>query len=383
MNKLKLKGRPKKGLFEGFGTQAWFYAVQNAASNKTAYSLEKEFFPKNFKKVEGKVIRPRLFDRYKQGKISVGENLVNIVEKSYSGTADWFHAIIWNILDERCSELEYNLWLLALDKNLTQSFFKITIASDGSPRIQIKELNQKNLKRLKQYDLVDVFTLAVISVLISIEKKNLEILKKALHGYHIIRPRLQEHPVFSNFYANFLSALDLYLIKKGEQTFGVPIPLIIWEYDPIMTSHPNMMVSTINDHNSPQQHISDGAYLARAQVSCFENYYCQGELNITIRLYYSIPLGLSLLQGVDYKILIPFAIKFFPSALSPNIIAQDKENIITMTMIFGDAQDWKTLEHLVGRAVLQEVIYFNEDRFGEKLTLFWKTHLGLVNNINK
>lgn len=377
MNKLKLKGRPKKGKFECFGTQAWFYAVQNVSNGKTAYSLEKEFFPTRFKNVKDKVIRPRLFDRYQNGKISVGnDDLIDLVEKSYPGAAIWLNAILWNILDDRCSDLEIHFWLQALDKQLVECFFKTEIMSGDS--VKIKKINQKNFKKLKHYDLLDVFTLTVLAVLMSIQKENWESLVKALYGYHQIRPKLQDHVIFSKFYANFLSELDVYFIRMGEQTFGQAIPLIVWEYDSVMSSHANMISSTVH-HNKPEQHVmSDAAYITRAQVSCFENYYCQGDLKITIRLYHFIPIGLSLLSNIDAITLISFASKFYLNTSSSRNIEQDKENIIAMTMMFGDEQDWGMLEHLLGIAVLQEITYFNKDRFGQNLTTFWQKRLGLM-----
>lgn len=377
MNKLKLKGRPKKGKFECFGTQAWFYAVQNASNGKTAYSLEKDFFPTRFKNVTDKVIRPRLFDRYQNGKITVGNNdLIELVEKSYPGTTLWLNAILWNILDDRCSDLEIHFQLQALDRELVGCFFKTGLMLNDS--IRIKKINQKNFKKLKHYDFLDVFTLTVFSVLMSIQKENWESLIKALYGYHQIRPKLQEHAIFSKFYANFLSELDIYLIRMGEQTFGKAIPLIVWEYDSVMSSHSNMIISTIDKNKSVQHVYSDAAYIARAQVSCFENYYCEGDLKITIRLYHFIPIGLSLLSNIDAITLIPFASKFYLNTSSSRNIEQDKENIIAMTMMLGDEQDWEMLEHLLGIAVLQEITYFNEDRFGQTLTIFWQKRLGLI-----
>lgn len=203
-------------------------------------------------------------------------------------------------------------------------------------------------------------------------------LDKALYGYHQIRRTLQEHPIFSKFYENLLSTLELHFIQQGEHTFGSPIALMLWEYDPMMSVHPQMRMATISEGKSVQQTISDASYLVKAQVCCFEKYYCNSDLKATIRLYYSIPLGLSLLPNVDSTVLIPFAKKFFPLARFPEIIAQDKENMIAMTMMFGDELDWESLESMVGIAVLQEIVYFNEDRFVETHTRFWQERLGLI-----
>lgn len=378
MNKLKLRGRPRKGKFEHFSTQTWFYAVQMVSNIGTAYALEKVFFPTRFKIVKGKVIRPRLFDRYKMGKITVGKKFVQQVEASYTNTALWFNAVLWKILDERCHDFELNAWFRSLDQNLVQFFFKSTLTVDDSIKIQVKKINQKDFKKLKNYNLLDVFTLVVLAIQMSIEKKDMDSLDKALYGYHQIRRKLQEHPIFSKFYENLLSTLELHFIQQGEHTFGSPIALMLWEDDPMMFIHPQMRMSTISEGKSVSQTISDASYLVRAQVCCFEKYYCKSDQKATIRLYYSIPLGLSLLANVDSAVLIPFAKKFFPLARFPEIIAQDKENILAMTMMFGDEQDWKSLESLVGTAVLQEIIYFNEDRFGTQLTLIWQMRLGLI-----
>lgn len=88
------RGRPPKSPIDLFRTQAWFQAVSLAA-DKTAYALELEFNPQSISRGATGVRRPRLWDRYKQGKVVVGKALVARVDAVYPGTGIWFHARLW------------------------------------------------------------------------------------------------------------------------------------------------------------------------------------------------------------------------------------------------------------------------------------------------
>lgn len=81
------RGRPPKSPVDLFRTQTWFQAV-SLISGKSAYALELEFHPQSVSRGATGIRRPRLWDRYKHGKVVVGADLVARVEVAYPGSAD-------------------------------------------------------------------------------------------------------------------------------------------------------------------------------------------------------------------------------------------------------------------------------------------------------
>lgn len=101
-------GRPKKNkLLTSLKVRTWFNAVA-LASGMSAYELERQFSPdylandKNYPK-----LRPRLWEKYKLGKIEpsskpIKGNLKSIaerVEDVYPGTIRWLKSPIWKLAD--------------------------------------------------------------------------------------------------------------------------------------------------------------------------------------------------------------------------------------------------------------------------------------------
>ena len=62
------RGRHKRTQTDVLRTRVWFIAV-SLTSGWSAYKLETRFAPDKTKKVDGKIIRPRRWDRYREGKM--------------------------------------------------------------------------------------------------------------------------------------------------------------------------------------------------------------------------------------------------------------------------------------------------------------------------
>lgn len=118
------RGRPPKSPVDLFRAQVWFAAV-SLISGKSAYALELEFHPKSISRGPTGIRRPRLWDRYKNGKVVVGDDLVARVEAAYPGTADWFHAPLWQAFKPRARTQDaINAELLRLGADVTGLMFK-------------------------------------------------------------------------------------------------------------------------------------------------------------------------------------------------------------------------------------------------------------------
>lgn len=118
------RGRPPKHPVDLFRTQVWFRAV-SLISGKSAYALELEFHPQSVSRGASGIRRPRLWDRYKHGKVVVGEELVARVEQVYPGSAAWFHARCWQAFKPRGrTQDEINTELLQLGEAITSLMFR-------------------------------------------------------------------------------------------------------------------------------------------------------------------------------------------------------------------------------------------------------------------
>lgn len=109
------RGRPARHPIDALRTQFWFNLVSQFAK-KTAYQLEKEFQPENFRRDEAWLVRSRRWDRYREGKMVPKDELIDRVEGAYPGFADWFRAPFWEAFKAGAlSQEEVNRLLLTLE----------------------------------------------------------------------------------------------------------------------------------------------------------------------------------------------------------------------------------------------------------------------------
>lgn len=124
------RGRPARHPIDAIRTQFWFNMVSQFLQ-KTAYQLEKEFHPENFRRDEAWLVRSRRWDRYREGKMVPKDELIDRVEGVYPGFADWFRAPFWKAFKAGAlSQEEVNRLLLTLEPGIPDILFE---PADGRP----------------------------------------------------------------------------------------------------------------------------------------------------------------------------------------------------------------------------------------------------------
>lgn len=124
------RGRPARHPIDTLRTQFWFNLVSQCAQ-KSAYHLEKEFHPENFRRNEAWLVRSRRWDRYREGKMVPKDELIDRVEGVYPGVADWFRAPFWEAFKVgTLSQDEVSRRLLTLEPGIPDILFK---SADGRP----------------------------------------------------------------------------------------------------------------------------------------------------------------------------------------------------------------------------------------------------------
>ncbi|PIQ40065.1 MAG: hypothetical protein COW58_08100 [Thalassolituus sp. CG17_big_fil_post_rev_8_21_14_2_50_53_8] len=94
-------GRPRKDPVEKYRVQSWFNFVSENGL-RSAYELEQEFSPQNFKKDDdGNTTYPCTWAKYRSGKITPSESLLARVEELYPGSRAWFNHPIWRLLAQK------------------------------------------------------------------------------------------------------------------------------------------------------------------------------------------------------------------------------------------------------------------------------------------
>ena len=374
MANMNKTGRPKKSKFDIFRVQSWYYAVHVASGKKSAYALENEFSTNLLTKNDS-VARSCIWNKYRDGKVRPQAKLVDQVEERFIGTEIWLGLILWQFLDDRTDFFKLQKWISTLDKQIFDIFLK---TDDAKTKVcRIKKLTVKNIQKLKKHSLIDVLTFTLILYFYAVDNRNENEVELLLDFYYLSRKELAKNNVFKFLILDFLTELELHLIKEYSLKLNKPLPIIIFQDDPWFNSEFNLIEKRkikINKHT--YELISDATLVAETQVRCFEKYYA-GSSGITIRLNNFIPIGLSILPMLDESLLLSFAKKFFEYIGNSDQIVMEKEVVILNAMKFGDIQDFNELIEVIGVAFLQEVYYFNSIKFNDNEKKFWEKFLGL------
>jgi hypothetical protein len=112
MSNIERRGRPPIDTTFRIRTKAWFEAVSQA-SGMNAAELEIHFAPSNKRKIYLEGNRPKLWEKYKAGRIcpksksdwNGKESIVERVEKLFPGTAKWVETPFWQVLSYRPMEM--------------------------------------------------------------------------------------------------------------------------------------------------------------------------------------------------------------------------------------------------------------------------------------
>ena len=92
--------RNKKSEIDRIKAMAWFRAVAISTGIPKAYGLELKFDKNKTKIVNKKLMRPRKWDAWRDGKRTPSKSEVDRIEFSVPGCARWFYHPIWNLLNK-------------------------------------------------------------------------------------------------------------------------------------------------------------------------------------------------------------------------------------------------------------------------------------------
>lgn len=201
------RGRPKKSPIDTLKTQVWFQAV-SLMTGKSAYQLEKHFHPEQIRRGEDWIIRPRRWDRYKNGVMvpqDIKGGLIDQVEQEVQGSAAWFRLPLWEAIQHKpLTQDGVNQQLLNLESDVTDILFK---PADGMFRERAaftKELAEQ-LAALGSLDaLAAIFLLVRESEVLG----SPEMRVVTLHAYRLIQPDIAACPPFHTLHATLFSYLD-------------------------------------------------------------------------------------------------------------------------------------------------------------------------------
>lgn len=208
-------GRPKRANVDILRTQLWVSIVM-ARSGMTLYGLEREFLPEQVKYNGSKVIRPRRWDRYWEGKMGLQDlpaedNLVDRVEARFPGTAHWFRHPIWPALShDPMTEAAIVQGLKTLEPAVRRAVLTNKYP-DGRRRLyRVATFHEHTRLRLIQRGSFDALGAAVLMVRYSEVQSSPESRRQALKVYYALQSVIAAHAYLKGFYLRLFSLIDFY-----------------------------------------------------------------------------------------------------------------------------------------------------------------------------
>lgn len=206
-------GRRKRAPLDVLRTQVWVYVVMRR-SGWTTYRLEREFHPDRIKRSGGKVVRPRLWDRYREGKMVVSDragrdNVIDRVEARFPGTARWIRSPLWTGLSQ---ESLARATVIEGFKKLEPTTRRLVLTKrnlDGSSRRDaVPTFSAITPLGLIKRGSFDALAAAVLFVRWSEVIAREALRHEALAVYYALQPRLADHPYLQPFYPRLFSLID-------------------------------------------------------------------------------------------------------------------------------------------------------------------------------
>jgi hypothetical protein len=188
-----------------FRTQVWF-AVVALISGKSAYALDLEFHPESVSRGPSGIRRPRLWDRYKNGRIVVGDALVARVETVYPGSADWFHAPLWQAFKPLSRTQDaINAELLLLGEPVAELMFK-----PGTPMgcRERKPFNEEAAQALAALGTLEALAAAILLVQEAEAIASEPLRSLALGVYRRLMIAIKDYPPLQEIYPILFDWLD-------------------------------------------------------------------------------------------------------------------------------------------------------------------------------
>lgn len=175
-------GRPKRTAIDKLRTMIWFNAVSIRAGNLTAYALEHKFDGDKFTKVDGKWIRPRKWDAWKNGTRTPRRNVIDYIESQVPETVWWFDHPIWQAFDRDAIKTSRQVEDLLLRLNTIQ--LMLFDETQLSPRKIVRKKMTKSLADgLAHFGLFDSLAAFLIMAREAEIIASPELRELALNGY--------------------------------------------------------------------------------------------------------------------------------------------------------------------------------------------------------
>lgn len=207
------KGRPPRHPSDVFKTKVWFRGV-HLQTGMTAYALEKYFDHKTFSKSHsGGVVRPRKWDRYKNGKMipkddESSSSLITKVDKEIPGTAYWFRHIIWEVLKKEKSDTDgVNFALKLLDPAIQKLLFE---NKDNSEKIrpERRPFDEIVVQKIISLGTIDALTASILLAQEAECISSAEMRSLALKIYYGVQPSIAKTPEMELIYPELFSYID-------------------------------------------------------------------------------------------------------------------------------------------------------------------------------
>ena len=203
------RGRPTRCPVDSLRTRVWFHAV-SLRTGMNAYALEKCFHPLQVRYVDGKSVRPRLWDRYRDGvmipkdKFGV-DNLIDRVEEQVPFTAWWFRHVLWPALQPKLlSQEEIDEMLFAFPDDLRALLFD-DLQAQFPKR---KPFKQEIVAQLSHFGHLDSLAIAMLMLRRSELIGSLELRDLALSLYYAIQPALMQLSELEKCFPDLFSYID-------------------------------------------------------------------------------------------------------------------------------------------------------------------------------
>jgi hypothetical protein len=207
-------------------TRIWYQAVQHSLGEHSAYAVEVRLSADLIRRVDGKINRPRKWDKYRDGKmipdiINTAKSSIVRAEAQAPGTAKWFFSPIWCALaGAQISVPDLDLYLRANPK-IISSAYKL----EPSVGVLLPKLDYKKIAHLKGLSGLDLLEFIVILLAMGQISKSQTLTKISLDLYVSTTKDILKIPELSTAYRDFLNAIeDQYFPRTTAPTEDIIAP---------------------------------------------------------------------------------------------------------------------------------------------------------------
>lgn len=157
----------RKSLADTLSAIAWSTAVR-LESGLDHREIETLFMPECVKRINGKLSRPRLSDRYATGVLTPklgkpkcgGLQFVDRVDTCYQGTAKWLHHPLWELLQPKIYSLgELHMIMARLEGKIVRGLFFVENDLTNKTLVRNYNVEPKVIRKLWKHSSLDNFAL--------------------------------------------------------------------------------------------------------------------------------------------------------------------------------------------------------------------------------